>query len=59
MTDRLMTSYDQQVKQVLASAAGFLTPKQLEALKALQQQQRAMQEAGLKMSSMMFGSGKK
>ena len=59
MTDRLMTSYDQQAQQVLASASSFLTPKQLEALKALQQQQRAMQEAGLKMSSMMFGNGKK
>lgn len=59
MTERLMASYDQQAQQVLGAAAGFLTPKQLEALKALQQQQRAMQEAGLKMSSMMFGNGKK
>lgn len=59
MTERLMASFDKQAQQVLATAAGFLTPRQIEALKALQQQQRAMQEAGLKMSSMMFGNGKK
>ena len=58
MGSKLLASFDQQAQQVLADAAKYLSPKQLEALKTMQTQQRAMQETGLKMSQMMFG-GKK
>jgi hypothetical protein len=59
MMDKFMASYDRQAQRVLADSAKFLSPKQLEALKNMQQQMRSMQEAGLKMSGMMFGGGKK
>jgi hypothetical protein len=41
---------------VAAQAAQFLSPKQLETLRTMQQQWRAMAESGLKMSAAMFGS---
>ena len=56
--EKILASYDVQAQEVAATAASFLSPKQLEALKTMQQQQKAMQEMGLKMSGAMFG-GKK
>ncbi len=56
--DRLLSSYDTDAQKILQAAGGFLSPKQMETLKAMQQQWRAMQEAGLKMSGMMMGEKK-
>lgn len=56
--EKILASYDLQAREVAAAATAFLTPKQLEALKTMQQQQKALQEAGLRMSATMFG-GKK
>ena len=59
MVDRMMKSYDSQASQVAQQAADFLTPKQVEALKTMQQTQKTMQEMGLKMmSSGAFGGQK-
>lgn len=55
MTERLLANYDAQAAQVAAGAAAYLSPTQLEALKALQKQQRVMQEMGLKMGATMVG----
>jgi hypothetical protein len=55
MGEKILANYDAQATQVLAGAAGFLSPKQLEALKEFQKRQRAMQELGIKMSSAMMG----
>ncbi len=57
--NKQMVRYDANAQAVLIEASKYLTPRQLEALKAMQAQQRAMQEAGMKMSSMMFGGQKK
>ncbi len=59
MVERMMKSYDSQASQVAQQAADFLTPKQVEALKTMQQTQKTMQEMGLKMmSSGAFGGQK-
>jgi hypothetical protein len=55
MGEKILANYDAQAAQVLAGAAGFLSPKQLEALKEFQKQQRAMQEMGIKMGAAMIG----
>lgn len=55
---RILGSYDAQAQEVVAAASVFLSPRQLEALKVMQQQQKTMQEAGLKMGAAMFGGGK-
>lgn len=57
--DKLTAAFDRQAQKVYADAAKYLSAKQLEALKTMQSQQRAMQETGLKMSQMMFGGQKK
>jgi hypothetical protein len=59
MVDRMMKSYDSQASQVAQQAADFLTPKQVEALKTMQQTQKTMQEMGLKMMSSGAFGGKK
>lgn len=56
--DRQLVNYDADAKRVYQEAARYLSPRQLESLKTMQQQWRAMQEAGLRMSSAMMG-GKK
>lgn len=58
MTEKVLANYDAQAAQVAAGAAAYLTPGQIEALKAMQKQQRAMQEMGLKMGASMMGGGK-
>ena len=55
MTEKVLANYDAQAAQVAAGAASYLSPGQVEALKALQKQQRALQEMGLKMSASMVG----
>ncbi len=55
MTQKILADYDAQVALVAAGAAAYLSPTQLEALKALQKQQRALQEMGLKMGATMVG----
>jgi hypothetical protein len=52
--EQQLARYDANAKSVHQQAQGFLSPKQLEALVASQQQWRVMVETGLKMSSMMF-----
>lgn len=56
--ERVLASLDVQAQEVYAAAASFLTPKQLEALKSMQAQQKTMQETGIKMGAAMFGGGK-
>lgn len=58
MLERVLSSFDVQAQEVYAAAASFLTPKQLDALKSMQAQQKTMQEAGMKMGAAMFGGGK-
>jgi hypothetical protein len=55
MTQKILADYDAQVGLVAAGAAAYLSPTQLEALKTLQKQQRALQEMGLKMGATMVG----
>jgi hypothetical protein len=55
MSQRILADYDAQAAQVAAGAAAYLSPAQVEALKALQKQQRALQEMGLKMGASMVG----
>jgi len=55
MTEKVLANYDAQAAQVAAGAASYLSPVQMEALKALQKQQRALQEMGLKMGASMVG----
>ena len=55
MAERVLASYDAQAAQVANGATAYLSEKQLEALKAFQKQQRAMQEMGIKMGAAMFG----
>lgn len=55
MTQKILANYDAQVGVVAAGAAAYLSPTQLEALKSLQKQQRALQEMGLKMGATMVG----
>jgi hypothetical protein len=59
MVDQQLARYDQQAQAAYQEAASFMSPKQLEALKAMQKQMRDMTEAGIKMSVMMFGKEKK
>ena len=54
--DRQLASYDEKSQQVATQAAQFLTPKQLETLRTLQQQWRTMTESGLRMAASMFGT---
>ncbi len=54
--DRQLARYDANATAVAAQAAQFLSPKQLETLRAMQQQWRVMSESGLKMTSTMFGA---
>lgn len=53
--EKQLASFDTDAARVLQQAAGYLTPKQLETLKALQAQWRTLQKTGLEMSSMMIG----
>jgi hypothetical protein len=55
MSEKILANYDAQAAQVAAGAAAYLSPVQVEALKALQKQQRALQEMGLKMGAAMVG----
>lgn len=55
MIDRILAQQQEQAKTVAAGAAAFLSPVQQEALAKMQQQYRSMSEAGLRMSSAMFG----
>ena len=55
MSQRILADYDAQAAQVAADASAYLSPAQVEALKALQKQQRALQEMGLKMGASMVG----
>jgi hypothetical protein len=54
-TKRVSAAFDEQQRSVLEGAAGFLAQPQLEALKKMQEQMRALNEAGLKMSKSMMG----
>jgi hypothetical protein len=54
MTEKVLARYDEQAAQVAGGAAAYLSEKQLEALKAFQKQQRAMQEMGMKMGAAMI-----
>lgn len=54
MAEKVLARYDQQAAQVASDAAAYLSEKQLEALKAFQKQQRAMQEMGMKMGATML-----
>ena len=56
--EHVLSSFDVQAQEVYAAASSFLTPKQLDALKSMQAQQKTMQEAGVKMGAAMFGGGK-
>ena len=55
---RVTAAFNTQAQEVYAAAASFLSPKQLEALKTMQDQQQAMQAAGLKMGASMFNKKK-
>lgn len=55
MSQRILAAYDEQAAKVVEGASAYLSPAQVEALKALQKQQRAMQEMGLKMGATMVG----
>jgi hypothetical protein len=55
MSQKILADYDAQAAQVAAGASAYLSPAQVEALKALQKQQRALQEMGLKMGASMVG----
>ncbi len=55
MSEKVLASYDAQAAQVAAGASAYLSPVQVEALKALQKQQRVLQEMGLKMGASMVG----
>jgi hypothetical protein len=54
--DKQLANYDAKAAAVADQAAQFLSPKQLETLRSMQQQWRAMSESGLKMTSAMFGA---
>jgi hypothetical protein len=54
--DKQMASYDEKAQAVAAQAAQFLTPKQVETLRTMQQQWRTMAESGLRMAATMFGT---
>jgi hypothetical protein len=54
-TQRLAAAFNEQQRSVLEGASGFLAQPQLEALKAMQEQMRTLNEAGLKMSKSMMG----
>lgn len=45
--------FDADARHLVAHASGFLTPKQIESLKAMQQQWRAIQEVGMKFANQM------
>jgi hypothetical protein len=51
---KMIAGLNAQAQEVAAAAAAFLTPKQLEALKTFQEQQRAMQATGIKMSASLY-----
>ena len=51
MLERQMKNFDRQSEELAQKAAGFLSPKQLEAFQSARKNQRAMQEMGLKMMS--------
>ncbi len=55
---RVAAAFSAQAQEVYAAAASFLTPKQLEALKTMQEQQQAMQAASLKMGASIFNKKK-
>ena len=55
MSQKILADYDAQAARVAEGASAYLSPVQLEALKALQKQQRAMQEMGLKMGATLMG----
>ena len=55
MSQKILADYDAQAARVAEGASAYLSPVQLEALKAVQKQQRAMQEMGLKMGASMMG----
>lgn len=55
---KITAAYNAQAQEVYAAAASFLSPKQLEALKTMQEQQQVMQETGLKMGVTIFNKKK-
>ena len=55
---KITAAFDSQAQEVFAAAASFLNPKQLEALKNMQEHQREMQAAGLKIGATMFNQKK-
>ncbi len=53
-----MINHQKQTQQlVLEKSSAFLTPEQMETLRQFQEQQLSMMETGLKMSTMMMGTG--
>ena len=57
--NRILEHLDASAARVQKEAAAFLSPQQVEVLKKTQEQMRSLSEAGMKMSSQMFGTGKK
>jgi hypothetical protein len=56
--ERILDGFKTQSEEVAAAAGSFLSPKQLEALKTMQEQQQVMQAAGIKMGFSMFNKKK-
>jgi hypothetical protein len=56
---RQLSHLDEVDRSVYQAASGFLSAKQLETLRAQQQQWRSMTEAGLRMTATMFQAKKK
>lgn len=54
--DQQLAHFDANATAIANQAAQFLSAKQLESLRTMQQQWRTMNEAGLKMTSAMYGS---
>lgn len=54
--DQQLAHYDSSSQSIANQAAQFLSPKQLETLRTMQQQWRGFAESSLKMTSMMFQS---
>ena len=53
--EKQLADYDTRAQQVAEQAAQFLSPKQVETLRTMQQQWRSMTEGGLRMTASMFG----
>ena len=55
---RITAAFNAQAQEVYTAASAFLSAKQLDALKSMQEQQQSMQAAGLKMGASMFNKKK-